>query len=54
MLTVSPRLPGENNLDFSYRVIKEGIMSLQLVSGETLKAGELAEALHRRCAFINV
>jgi DNA-binding GntR family transcriptional regulator len=45
MLTVSARLPGENNKDFSYRVIKEGIMSLELQPGKSISEIELAEAL---------
>ena len=30
MFTVSERFRGENNKDYSYRVIKEAIMSLEL------------------------
>ena len=39
------RLPGENNKDFSYRVIKEGIMSLELRPGQEISEIELAETL---------
>ncbi len=39
------RLSGENNKDFSYRVIKEGIMSLELRPGQEISEIELAEAL---------
>ena len=39
------RLPGENNKEFSYRVIKEGIMSLELRPGQEISEIELAEAL---------
>ncbi len=37
------RLSGENNKDFSYRVIKEGIMSLELRPGQEISEIELAE-----------
>ncbi len=46
MLTVSKRLTGENNKDYSYRIIKEGIMSLELQPGKAISEIELAEALH--------
>jgi DNA-binding GntR family transcriptional regulator len=46
MVTVSERLPGENNKDYSYRVIKEGIMSLELQPGQAISEIELAEALN--------
>ena len=39
------RLSGESNKDFSYRVIKEGIMSLELRPGQEISEIELAEAL---------
>lgn len=39
------RLPGENNKEYSYRVIKEGIMSLKLKPGQAISEVELAEAL---------
>ena len=29
MVIVSPRLPGENNKDYAYRIIKDSIMSLE-------------------------
>jgi len=45
MFTVSTRLPGENNKDYSYRVIKEAIMTLELKPGQTISEIELAEAL---------
>jgi GntR family transcriptional regulator, rspAB operon transcriptional repressor len=45
MFTVSARLPGENNKDYSYRVIKEAIMTLELQPGQTISEIELAEAL---------
>jgi DNA-binding GntR family transcriptional regulator len=46
MLTVSARLSGENNKEYAYRVIKEGIMSLELQPGQAISEIELAEALH--------
>jgi DNA-binding GntR family transcriptional regulator len=45
MFTISARLPGENNKDYSYRVIKEAIMTLELQPGQTISEVELAEAL---------
>ena len=45
MFKEKTRLSGENNKDFSYRVIKEGIMSLELRPGQEISEIELAEAL---------
>ncbi|MCQ6275660.1 GntR family transcriptional regulator [Bacillus sp. V3B] len=45
MFTVSARLSGENNKDYSYRVIKDAIMYLELQPGQTISEIELAEAL---------
>lgn len=45
-LTVTDRLLGENNKDYGYRVIKEGIMSLELKPGQAISEIELAEALN--------
>jgi DNA-binding GntR family transcriptional regulator len=45
MFLVPRRLPGENNKEFSYRVIKEEIMSLQLQPGQVISEIELAETL---------
>ena len=45
MFTITPRLPGENNKTYSYRVIKDGIMSLQLKPGQSISEVELAEYL---------
>lgn len=45
MFTITPRLPGENNKAYSYRVIKDGIMSLQLKPGQSISEVELAEQL---------
>ncbi|WP_043930817.1 GntR family transcriptional regulator [Bacillus sp. EB01] len=45
MVTLSPRLPGENIKEYSYRVIKDSIMSLELEPGKSISEIELAEAL---------
>ena len=45
MFKEKTRLPGENNKEFSYRVIKEGIMSLELRPGQEISEIELAESL---------
>ena len=45
MFTVTPKKPGENNKDYSYRIIKDGIMSLQLEPGQAISEIELAEQL---------
>ena len=46
MVNMLPKLPGENNINYSYRAIKEGIISLKLQPGQLLSLGELTEALH--------
>lgn len=46
MFTVLPRIPGENNRNYSYRVIKNAIMSLELKPGQAISEIELAEALN--------
>lgn len=45
MVIVSPRLPGENNKDYAYRMIKDSIMSLKLKPGQSISEVELADAL---------
>ncbi len=45
MVKMLPRLPGENNINYTYRAIKEGILSLELQPGQLLSVGELSEAL---------
>ena len=45
MVNISPRLPGENNKDYAYRIIKDSIMSLKLKPGQSISEVELAEAL---------
>lgn len=45
MVNVSARLPGENNKDYAYRIIKDSIMSLKLKPGQSISEVELAEAL---------
>ena len=46
MLTVTTKLPGENNKDYAYRVIKDAIMYLELKPGQSISEVELAEALN--------
>ena len=45
MVISSTRLPGENNKDYAYRMIKDSIMSLLLKPGQSISEVELAEAL---------
>lgn len=45
MFKGSIRHPGENNKEYSYRVIKENIMSLKLKPGQAISEIELADAL---------
>ena len=45
MVIASTRLPGENNKDYAYRMIKDSIMSLVLKPGQSISEVELAEAL---------
>ncbi|WP_148631259.1 GntR family transcriptional regulator [Bacillus sp. E214] len=45
MMKMLSRLPGENNNNYSYRAIKEGILSLELLPGQLLSVGELTEVL---------
>ncbi|ASA20443.1 GntR family transcriptional regulator [Paenibacillus donghaensis] len=45
MMKVSPKQPGENSKDYSYRVIKQNIMSLTLAPGQVISEIDLAEAL---------
>ena len=45
MIKMLSRLPGENNNNYSYRAIKEGILMLDLLPGQLLSIGELTEAL---------
>ncbi len=45
MITVRSRLPGENNKDYAYRMIKSSIMSLDLKPGQSISEIELADAL---------
>lgn len=46
MLVLTPKLPGENNKEYAYRMIKDGIMSLQLKPGQAISEVDLAEALN--------
>ncbi|WP_066321373.1 GntR family transcriptional regulator [Bacillus sp. FJAT-29814] len=45
MVTISSKLPGENNKEFAYRIIKDSIMSLELEPGQAISEIELAAAL---------
>lgn len=45
MFTVPAKLLGENNKEYSYRVIKAAIMSLQLEPGQSISEVDLADAL---------
>ena len=45
MFPLSKKLPSENNKIYSYRAIKEGILSLQLQPGQALSVVDLAKAL---------
>ena len=45
MVNLLPRLPGENNNNYAYRAIKEGIISLELQPGQLLSVSELTDAL---------
>jgi GntR family transcriptional regulator, rspAB operon transcriptional repressor len=46
LLTATKRSSGENNKNYAYRVIKEGIMSLELKPGQAISEIELAESLN--------
>lgn len=46
MLKAASKRPGENNKEYSYRIIKEKIMSLELKPGQAISEVELAEALN--------
>jgi GntR family transcriptional regulator, rspAB operon transcriptional repressor len=46
MFPLSKKLPGENNKVYSYRAIKEGILSLQLQPGQALSVVDLAKVLN--------
>ena len=45
MFPLSKKLPSENNKIYSYRAIKEGILSLQLQPGQALSVVDLAKVL---------
>ncbi|MFF2910541.1 GntR family transcriptional regulator [Paenibacillus sp. NPDC057934] len=45
MMKISPRVAGENNKDYSYRVIRENMMSLTLTPGQVISEIDLADAL---------
>jgi DNA-binding GntR family transcriptional regulator len=46
MFPLSKKLPNENNKIYSYRAIKEGILSLQLQPGQALSVVDLAKVLN--------
>jgi GntR family transcriptional regulator, rspAB operon transcriptional repressor len=46
MFTVPKKLINENNKEYSYRVIKDAIMSLELKPGQAISEIEVAEALN--------
>ena len=46
MFPLSKKLPSENNKIYSYRAIKEGILSLQLQPGQALCVVDLAKVLN--------
>lgn len=46
MFTIPPRIQGENNQRYSYRVIKDAIMYLELKPGRSISEVEIAEKLH--------
>lgn len=45
MIIVPAKIPGENNRDYSYKVVKEAIMSLQLKPGQAISEVGLSELL---------
>lgn len=46
MFTIPKKLINENNKEYSYRVIKDAIMSLELKPGQAISEIEVAEALN--------
>ena len=44
-LLISPRLEGENNREYAYRVLRQNIITLQFAPGQTLSEAELSEKL---------
>lgn len=45
-LNISERRKKENNREYAYRVLRDNIMTMQLLPGETLNEAELAEIFH--------
>jgi DNA-binding GntR family transcriptional regulator len=45
MLVVTPRAAGENTKEYSYRLVKNAIMSLQLQPGQSIREADLAASL---------
>ena len=46
MFTVTARKAGENNKTYSYRILRNAIMYLELKPGQAISEVELAEALN--------
>ena len=44
-LLISPRLEGETNREYAYRVLRQNIITLQFAPGQTLSEAELSEKL---------
>ena len=45
-IILSKRIEKENNREYAYRVLRDNIMTLQLLPGTTINEGELAELFH--------
>lgn len=45
-LLVSPRRPRENNREYAYRVLRQNIMTMQLLPGRQLSEADLSERLN--------
>ena len=46
MFTVTPRKSGENNKSYSYRILRDAIMYLELKPGQALSEVEFSYALN--------
>ena len=44
-LLISPRIEGENNREYAYRILRQNIITLQLAPGQTLSEAELSDKL---------
>lgn len=45
-IKISDKRESENNREYVYRVLRDNIMTLKLLSGTTINEGELAESFH--------